>query len=94
MLTLTETATTVVKDIVERDPAVAAGGLRIGTMPGTERELQVAIVAEPEPGDALIEHNGARVFISDQASVVLEDRTLDAQVADNGTVTFALMRQA
>jgi iron-sulfur cluster assembly protein len=94
MLTLTETATTVVKGIVERDPAVADGGLRIGTMPGTEKELQVAVVAEPQPGDSLIENNGARVFISDAASAVLENKTLDAQVGDNGTVTFALVPQA
>lgn len=94
MLTLTETATTVVKGIVERDPAIADGGLRIGTMPGTDRELRVNVVAEPQPGDALIENDGARVYISDAASAVLENKTLDAKVGDNGTVTFSLAMQA
>lgn len=93
MLTLTETASTVVKGIVERDPAVADGGLRIATTPGTERDLQVEVVAEPQPGDALIETDGARVFVSDAASAVLENKTLDAELGENGAVTFALVPQ-
>lgn len=95
MLTLTDTASTVVKGIIARDPAatVTDGGLRIATMPGTERDLQVEVVAEPQPGDALVETDGARVFVSDAASAVLDNKTLDAQLGENGSVTFALVPQ-
>jgi iron-sulfur cluster assembly protein len=93
MLTLTETASTVVKGIIDRDATIADGGLRIATAPGTERDLQVEVVAEPQPGDALIETDGARVFVSDAASTVLDDKTLDAQLGENGSVTFALVPQ-
>lgn len=95
MLTLTETASTVVKGILDRDPAVTVtdGGLRIATLPGTERDLQVEVVAEPQPGDALIENSGARVFVTEAASAVLDNKTLDAQLGENGSVTFALVPQ-
>lgn len=93
MLTLTETASTVVKGIVDRAPDISDGGLRIATTPGTERDLQVAVVAEPLPGDVLIENEGARVFVSDEASAVLDNKTLDAQLGENGSVTFALVPQ-
>lgn len=93
MLTLTETASTVVKGIVERDPSVTDGGLRIATTPGDETDLKVTVVAEAQPGDALVETDGARVFVSDTASAILDDKTLDAHLGDNGTVTFALVPQ-
>ena len=93
MLTLTETASTVVKGIIDRDPSVADGGLRIATTPGAESDLRVNVVTEPEPGDALIETDGARVFVSDAASAVLDDKTLDAALGENGSVTFALVPQ-
>ncbi|MEP6478368.1 MAG: iron-sulfur cluster assembly accessory protein [Rhodoglobus sp.] len=92
MLTLTETASTVVKGIVERDPTVTDGGLRIATKPG-DSDLQVSVVAEAQPGDALIETDGARVYVSDAASAVLDDKTLDAHLGENGSVTFALVPQ-
>ena len=93
MLTLTETATTVVKSIVDRDTTVTDGALRIGTTPGNDREFQIAVVEQGQPGDAVIENNGARVFVAETATGVLDDKTLDAEVGENGSVTFALVPQ-
>lgn len=93
MLTLTETATTVVKSIVDRDPVVTDGALRIGTTPGNEREFQISVVADGQPGDRLVENDGARVLVAAAATAVLDDKTLDAQVGENGSVTFALVPQ-
>lgn len=93
MLTLTETASTVVKSIVDQDQTVTDGGLRIGQMPGNDRQFQIAVVAEPLPGDALVEDAGARVFLEPAATALLDDKTLDAQVGENGAVTFALIPQ-
>jgi Fe-S cluster assembly iron-binding protein IscA len=94
MLTLTETATTVVKTIVDQDPNVTDGALRIGTAPGRDREFQIAVVGEAQPGDTVVETDGARVLVSESAVPALEDKTLDAQVSENGAVTFALVPQA
>lgn len=93
MLTLTETAATVVKSIVDQDSTVTDGGLRIGTSPGAEREFKIAVVAEPQPGDALVENDGARVYVAETASEILDNKTLDAQVGENGSITFALVPQ-
>lgn len=93
MLTLTETATTVVKQIVAGTPDAENGGLRIGKGSAEERDFAVSIVATPEPGDALVESDGAKVFLEPSTSQILEDKTLDAQVGENGTVTFALVPQ-
>jgi len=93
MLTLTETATTVVKTIVEQDPNADASGLRINGEPGAP-DLTVAVVAAPEEGDSIIEADGARVFLEENASVALSDKTLDAQVGENGAVNFAVLDKA
>ena len=93
MLTLTETASHVVKTIVERDPKVTEGGLRIAANPDTDQQFQIAVVAAPEPSDAVIEDAGARVFLEDSTTAVLDDKTLDATVSDTGAVTFALVPQ-
>ncbi len=93
MLTLTETATTVVKSIVDRDPTVTDGAVRIG--PGaTERDFAIAVVTGPQPGDAVVESHGARVYLEPAVSAVLEDKTLDAEITESGAVTFALVPQA
>ncbi|MGJ8721944.1 MAG: iron-sulfur cluster assembly accessory protein [Salinibacterium amurskyense] len=93
MLTLTETATTVVKTIVEQDPNADASGLRINGEPGAPN-LTVAVVAAPEDGDSVVEADGARVFLEENASVALSDKTLDANVGENGAVNFAVIDQA
>ncbi|MEH6781719.1 MAG: iron-sulfur cluster assembly accessory protein [Rhodoglobus sp.] len=93
MLTLTETATTVVKTIVEQDPNTDAAGLRINGEPGAPN-LTVAVVAAPEAGDSVVEADGARVFLEENASVALSDKVLDANVGENGAVNFAVIDQA
>lgn len=93
MLTLTETASTVVKSIVDRDPNVVDGAMRIATG-STSRDFAISVVTEPQPGDALVESYGARVFVEPGASLVLDDKTLDANVTEEGAVSFALVPQA
>jgi Fe-S cluster assembly iron-binding protein IscA len=47
------------------------------------------LVAEPVPGDALIDDDGARVFVEPQVAQLLDEQTLDAQV-EEGNVNFFL----
>jgi Fe-S cluster assembly iron-binding protein IscA len=47
------------------------------------------LVAEPVPGDALIDDGGARVFVEPQAAQLLDEQILDAQVED-GNLSFLL----
>ena len=86
MLTLTDHAQTAVRTLTQDPQAPESVGLRI--TPGNEG-LELMLVAEPVPGDALIDDGGARVFVEPQAAQLLDELTLDAQVED-GKVNFFL----
>ncbi|MEJ7796614.1 MAG: Fe-S cluster assembly protein HesB [Nocardioides sp.] len=92
MLILTENATTVVKGFAEQIPD--ASGLRITGGPVEEPALEVTPAATPEPGDAVVEQNGATVFLDENATLLLDDKVLDAVVDGEGQVEFALGPQA
>jgi len=92
VLTLTENASTVVKKISEQ--TVEAQGLRISAPDPDKSELALAVVAEPEATDAVVESDGALVFLEPVASGILDDKILDARVEENGSVSFAIGQQA
>jgi Fe-S cluster assembly iron-binding protein IscA len=88
MLTLTENAATAVKTISAQIPA-ASSGLRIRDT-GPQTGFELALAPAPEPSDTVVESSGARVFVDETASVALDDRVLDAEVGEDGSVRFAL----
>lgn len=88
MLTLTETAATAVKTISSQIPT-EDGGLRIRDT-GPDTGFELALAQEPQQGDAVVEAEGARVFVDSAASAALDDRVLDAEIGDDGSVRFAL----
>ncbi len=92
MLTLTENATTVVKGFAEQIPD--ASGLRITGGPAEQPALEVTPAAAAEPGDVVVEQDGATVFLDESATVLLDDKVLDAIVDGEGQVEFALGTQA
>ena len=91
MLTLTQTAAEVVRTLVEQSPSAASGGLRIaaGEETGEGVALELSLVDEPEPADERIEQAGATVYLDPGAAELLDDKLLDAQVAEDH-VTFTL----
>jgi iron-sulfur cluster assembly protein len=82
MLTMTETAREAVRDMASGDASPDGSGLRIVAEPAGEGEtaLALAVAAEPEAGDAVVEEDGARVFLEPAAAALLDDQVLDAQV--------------
>jgi Fe-S cluster assembly iron-binding protein IscA len=94
MLTLTENASTIVKEIANQGEETA--GLRISTdaAPGAEATFAVNAVTEAEPGDEVVEQNGATIFLDEPSAVQLGDKILDAAVDEQGGVQFALAPQA
>ncbi|MCW4386188.1 iron-sulfur cluster assembly accessory protein [Salinibacterium sp. SYSU T00001] len=94
MLTLTETASNVVKAIIDQNPEVENAGLRINSQGADAAELGVAVVEAPEASDQVLEQDGARVFLDEGATVALADKVLDAQVGSDGSVSFAIGQQA
>lgn len=94
MLTLTENASTVVKGIAEQIPE--ATGLRIAALPSDETQpasFDVAPASAAEPGDEVVESDGATVFLDGDAAAELDDKVLDASVDQEGRVEFALAAQ-
>jgi iron-sulfur cluster assembly protein len=92
MLTLTDQATSAVKTITAQFPDVS-GGVRIQGSGAPESEFQLSVVPGPQPADAVVENDGARVFLDSDAAIVLDDRVLDAQVDGQGGVQFAVTAQ-
>jgi len=91
LLTLTENASTIVKDIADQMPEVS--GLRITSEDSSQPAFEVSPAAAAEPGDATVEQGGATVFLDENASTQLDDKVLDAAVDQQGGVQFALMVQ-
>ena len=93
MLTLTENASTVVKTIVEQSETAQQAGLRISQDAVDSPALHVIATEAPQPGDQVLEEDGARVFLEETAAETLDDKVLDAQVDDNGGVQFTISVQ-
>ncbi len=92
MLTLTENASTVVKTLVDQTEGNEAG-LRISQDAPDSPALHVIPSQAPQPGDQVLEEDGARVFLEETAAVTLDDKILDAQVDDRGGVQFTIATQ-
>jgi len=93
MLTLTENASTIVKDIAAQQGGAESTGLRISSEDPTQG-LMVTAAPEPQPGDQTVEADGARIYLDAPASQALDDQVLDAAVDEAGRVQFALAPQS
>jgi iron-sulfur cluster assembly protein len=92
MLTLTENATEIVKQINAQTEGEESG-LRISVETEQEAALAIAPAAQPEPGDQVVEQAGAKLFLESQAAQALDDKVLDAGVDSSGNVEFGLGQQ-
>ncbi|GAA1941799.1 hypothetical protein GCM10009775_36950 [Microbacterium aoyamense] len=94
MLTMTDTAAEAVKAIVAGIPDVPDdGGVRIRNT-GPERGFEISVAPAPQATDAVIDSHGARLFVEAEAVPALDDRILDAEQGQDGSVRFALANKA
>ncbi|MFC5729907.1 MULTISPECIES: Fe-S cluster assembly protein HesB [Nocardioides] len=91
MLTLTENATAIVKELTTAPDAPETAGLRISSAP--ETGFAVAATPQPEPGDLVVEQDGATVYLDQPAAEQLDAMVLDAGVDETGSLQFGLMAQ-
>jgi iron-sulfur cluster assembly protein len=94
VLALTDSAVEAVKDVVAAsDETAATGGLRLfAEQTEMQTNLQLSIVTLPAEDDEVIEEAGARVFLDPGAASLLDDKVLDAEVAE-GQVAFTIADQ-
>ena len=92
MLVLSESASTAIRDLVDRPDRPDVSGLRIA--PGEGKSgLGVSAARMPEEGDQVVEDQGARVFLEPAVATMLDDKVLDATVDDEGRVGFVIGAQ-
>ena len=94
MLTLTDNATDVVKTITQQTTETETAGLRISQQDSDPNSLGLTPVESPQPGDQVLEADGARVYLDATAAIALDNEVLDAQVDEAGTVQFGISNQA
>jgi iron-sulfur cluster assembly protein len=93
MLTLTNGAVSAIKNLTAEPELPAQSGLRLMAPAEGEASFQLTVVEGPVAGDQVVEEGGARVFVEPAAAAVLEDKALDAQVNDQGSVAFSVCDQ-
>jgi iron-sulfur cluster assembly protein len=94
LLALTDSAVQAVKHIVSSSEKVSeTGGLRlVAERAGTQANFHLDVVSLPAEDDEVIEEQGARVFLEPEAASLLDDKVLDANVAQN-QVAFTIADQ-
>ena len=95
MLTLTDQAVSAIRDLTTRPGLPAETGLRIEPQSADGATgLALSLCEGPQAGDQVIEEADVHVFVQHEAATVLADKALDAQVNDDGEVSFLLQQQA
>jgi iron-sulfur cluster assembly protein len=94
MLTITPSAATAIKAIVQSAGVPEDGGIRISVaqQDGSQARLELALSEAPLAGDAVLEEDGANVFLDEMATLALEDKSLDAQV-EGDEVSFGISQR-
>ncbi|MCW3815516.1 adhesin [Micromonospora sp. DR5-3] len=87
MLTMTDNAVLVIRDLAEQQDVAEGGGLRIAadTDAGS---LSIELVPQPTQGDQVVDNQGARIFLDADAAQLLNDTSVDAVVDEEGIVQF------
>jgi Fe-S cluster assembly iron-binding protein IscA len=88
VLTLTQTAVTEIRNLLDTPELSQASGVRITSE--SDGALVLAVSGGPAEGDAVIDEQGARVFLDSEAGELLDDKTLDAGVDPDGNLQFSI----
>ena len=93
MLTLTEQAVAAIRNLTSRPGLPAETGLRIASEDSGAGGLALSLADGPRPGDQVIDEADVHVFVQPDAAAALDDKALDAQVNEDGEVSFQLQSQ-
>jgi iron-sulfur cluster assembly protein len=92
VLTLTERAAETIRSLTSQPGIPADTGLRMSVQDSTAGTLALSLES-PQPGDAVIEDSGARVFVQQDAADIVSDSELDAELDEQGHASFMLGAQ-
>jgi iron-sulfur cluster assembly protein len=94
MLTLTDQAVSAIRNLTTRPGLPAQTGLRIAPGEADTGGLALSLSEGPQAGDRVIEETDVQVYLQPEAATALDDKELDAQVSEDGEVSFLLQPQA
>jgi Fe-S cluster assembly iron-binding protein IscA len=92
VLTLTDRAAATIRTLTSQPGIPEDTGLRMSLQDSDAGTLALSLEG-PQPDDAIIEDGGARVFVQRDATAIVEDRELDAELDDQGRASFMLGSQ-
>jgi Fe-S cluster assembly iron-binding protein IscA len=92
VLTLTDQAVAAIRSLTTRPGLPAQAGLRIAPE-DDGGGLALSLADGPQSGDRVIEEADVQVFVQPDAAGVVDDKALDAQVSEDGEVSFLLQPQ-
>jgi iron-sulfur cluster assembly protein len=94
MLTITTNAAEAIRAIVENTDVPEEGGIRISVarQNGAQASLELAVSPAPMEGDAVLDAEGAHVFLDELAVLALDDKSLDAQM-QGGEISFGIVER-
>ena len=94
VLDVTPAASRVISEIVARNESAGAAGLRIAPAEEPAGAFSLTLTTGPQEEDQVVPIQDGVVFLESAVAEVLDDKTLDAQVDDQGEVSFSVMDQA
>jgi iron-sulfur cluster assembly protein len=94
MLTLTETAAKVIRDLNTQSGEATDKGIRISSQGEDAGSLMLSVADGPESSDKIVESEGAKVYLDPVAATVLDDKALDANIDDQGGISFHVEDQS
>jgi len=94
VLTLTSGAVQVIRTVTANPEMPPETGIRIESGADGSDALRLSVAPAPEAGDQIVESEGARVYLAPAVALMLDDKTLDAQVDPQGDVAFTIAEVA
>lgn len=94
MLAVSDSAAQAIEAILDDQQAPEGTGLRIGVMSqdGDGTQIGIGLTTGPEETDAVVEHEGAHVFVGEELREILDDKLLDAE-REGDRVAFTMREQ-
>src|ERR687896_394638 len=89
VLAISPSASEAIKGLVAASNLPPDGGVRISSHPEGPGTFALSLAPEADEADAVVEEQGAVVFLDDEIAPLLDDKTLDAHTqGDRVTFTF------
>jgi iron-sulfur cluster assembly protein len=80
VLTISPAASEAIKGLIAASDLPENAGMRISSQPQGPGAFGLSLAPEAREADAVVEEEGATVFLDDEVAAMLDDKTLDAQI--------------